>query len=138
MKDFLKITGALSDENRVRLLMSLAEGELCVCSLVDLIGLADSTVSKHMSILREAGLVETQKRGRWVYYRLAATSDSLLIRDALRLARQHLEMAEVIAADRSRLSKMIMKDASKNCQAARKPFSQESGSQIDEQIYLEA
>ena len=71
MLEVLNITKALSDENRVRALMMLAGGELCVCQIIEMLGLAPSTVSKHMSILRQAGLVETRKEGRWIYYRLA-------------------------------------------------------------------
>jgi DNA-binding transcriptional ArsR family regulator len=70
MRDFLAITKALSDENRVRALMALSGGELCVCQLIELLGLAPSTVSKHMSVLRQARLVEVRKEGRWTYYRL--------------------------------------------------------------------
>ena len=71
MLEILNITKALSDENRVRALMMLTGGELCVCQIIEMLGLAPSTVSKHMSILRQAGLVETRKEGRWIYYRLA-------------------------------------------------------------------
>ena len=70
MREFLAITKALSDENRVRALMALSGGELCVCQLIELLGLAPSTVSKHMAVLRQADLVETRKEGRWMYYRL--------------------------------------------------------------------
>jgi DNA-binding transcriptional ArsR family regulator len=45
-------------------------GELCVCQIIELLGLVPSTVSKHMSILKQAGLVENRKEARWMYYRL--------------------------------------------------------------------
>lgn len=67
---FLAIIKAISDENRLRAIMALRTGELCVCQIVELLKLAHSTVSKHMSILKQAGLVESRKKGRWVYYRL--------------------------------------------------------------------
>ena len=70
MLNILNITKALSDENRIRAIMMLTGGELCVCQIIEMLGLAPSTVSKHMSILRQAGLVETRKEGRWIYYRL--------------------------------------------------------------------
>ena len=80
MRDFMTIVKALADENRVRTLMVLRNGELCVCQIIEFLGLAPSTVSKHMSILKQARLVESRKEGRWVYYRLAdeETSDSTL------------------------------------------------------------
>ncbi len=61
---------SLSDPTRVRALAVLRDGELCVCQLIELFGLAPSTVSKHMTILKQAGLVESRKDSRWVYYRL--------------------------------------------------------------------
>lgn len=67
---------ALADENRLRALMALRDQELCVCQLVELLQLAHSTVSKHMSVLRDAGLVQSRKSGRWVYYRLRSDGGS--------------------------------------------------------------
>lgn len=64
----LTIFKALADENRLRALLALHEGELCVCQIVEFLGLAPSTVSKHMAILKQAGLVASRKSGRWVYY----------------------------------------------------------------------
>ena len=76
MKQFLDITSALSDETRLRALLSLREGELCLCQIIEILTLAPSTVSKHMSVLREAGLVTARKDGRWQYYQLAETTAS--------------------------------------------------------------
>ena len=55
MRDFMAITKALSDPNRVRILLALRDGELCVCQITELFGFAPSTVSKHLSILHGAG-----------------------------------------------------------------------------------
>ncbi|MEK7470259.1 MAG: metalloregulator ArsR/SmtB family transcription factor [Planctomycetota bacterium] len=71
MKAFLAVTKALSDETRVRALLSLREGELCLCQIIEFLKLAPSTVSKHMDLLLKAGLVERRKAGRWHYFRLA-------------------------------------------------------------------
>jgi ArsR family transcriptional regulator len=75
MKSFIAITKALSDSHRVRALVALRTGELCVCQIIEMLGLAPSTVSKHMSILKQAGLVESRKEGRWIYYRLPDKDD---------------------------------------------------------------
>ena len=76
MRSFIAITSALSDPNRVRVLMALHKrGELCVCQIVELLGLAPSTVSKHLFILKSAGLVDARKQGRWMYYRPADDGD---------------------------------------------------------------
>ncbi len=70
MDEFLATMKALSEKNRVRALMALRNGELCVCQMIELLGLAPSTVSSHMTILRRAGLVEIRRDGKWAYYRL--------------------------------------------------------------------
>jgi DNA-binding transcriptional ArsR family regulator len=84
MRPFLNITKALSDESRVRMLLALRSGELCVCWVIELLGLAPSTVSKHMTILAQADLVQCRKDGRWHYFRLPdAEGASPLVRSTL-------------------------------------------------------
>jgi ArsR family transcriptional regulator len=61
---------ALASEPRLRIVRRLHEGECCVCDLVDLIGCDQSTVSKHLAVLRESHIVEWERRGQHVYYRL--------------------------------------------------------------------
>ena len=78
MKSALKTFKALSDPNRLRIFMMLREKQLCVCKIVDILGLATSTVSKHLSILREADLISDQKDGRWVNYELSSQDHSHL------------------------------------------------------------
>ena len=76
MRQFMNITKALSDESRVRVLLALRGGELCVCQLIDMLGLAPSTVSKHMTILAQADLIVCRKDGRWHYYRLPGAQEA--------------------------------------------------------------
>ncbi|MDD5483528.1 MAG: metalloregulator ArsR/SmtB family transcription factor [Kiritimatiellae bacterium] len=71
MREVMDVLKALADENRVRILYALQGGELCVCQLIALLELAPSTVSKHLTILRAARLIDSRKSGRWMYYRLA-------------------------------------------------------------------
>ena len=68
MEQVLSITKALSDRNRLRILMSLESGPLCLCQITDSLALAASTVSKHLQVLVDAGLVETWQEGRWHYF----------------------------------------------------------------------
>ena len=82
MREFMSITKALADENRVRILMALRDGELCVCQITELFGYAPSTVSKHLSILFQARLVESRKDGRWIYYQLPDKKASAMVRQA--------------------------------------------------------
>jgi DNA-binding transcriptional ArsR family regulator len=70
MKTLVLMLKALSDENRLRIALMLKGRELCVCQITEALKLAPSTVSKHISLLEAAGLVETRKKGRWVHCRL--------------------------------------------------------------------
>ncbi len=69
MKEYIRLMKALSDPNRVRVLKVLQERELCVCEIQALLGLAQSTTSKHMKLLEDAGLVVSRKDGSWLIYR---------------------------------------------------------------------
>ena len=62
---------ALGDPIRLRILSELAGGQRCVCELIDVIDVAANLLSYHLRVLRDAGLVESTRRGRWVDYRLA-------------------------------------------------------------------
>ncbi len=75
VEEVVAIAKALSDPHRVRAFMALRGGELCVCQIIELLSLAPSTVSKHMAILKSAGLVDSRKDSRWVYYRVAESAD---------------------------------------------------------------
>ena len=61
---------AFADPTRVRILMLLRSGELCVCELVDALQISQSTLSTHLQVIREAALVQTRKQGKWIYYSL--------------------------------------------------------------------
>lgn len=71
MKDFIKVMKAVSDQNRVKLLKILQTRVLCVCEIQALLSIAQPTVSKHLKVLEEAGLVTFKKDGLWVNYQLA-------------------------------------------------------------------
>ncbi len=68
MRAFIKVMKALSDPNRVKLIKLLQHKTMCVCELQALLGIAQPTVSKHLKILEEAGLVDYSKDGLWVNY----------------------------------------------------------------------
>lgn len=76
MKQFIKVTKALSDANRVKMVKVLQRRVMCVCEIQAALGLAQSTVSKHLKILEAAGLITCSKEGLWVNYRLADGSDN--------------------------------------------------------------
>jgi ArsR family transcriptional regulator len=107
MNEVVDIAKALGDETRVRAVLALRGGERCVCQLVRLLGLADSTVSKHMAILKAAGLVESRKSGRWVYYRLPGDGASDVVRDALGWLMAHAAKSERARADAASLRAIL-------------------------------
>jgi ArsR family transcriptional regulator len=77
MKEFIKVMKALSDPNRVKILKLLQhKSDMCVCELKSLLHIAQPTVSKHLKILEEAGLVEYRKDGLWVNYSLVNGSSN--------------------------------------------------------------
>lgn len=76
MKTFIKVMKALSDPNRVKMMKMLQDRPLCVCEIKELLGVAQSTTSKHLKILEDAGLVRSFKDGLWVNYSLSDGSDS--------------------------------------------------------------
>lgn len=107
MRALMNITKALADERRVRTLLALRQGELCVCQITELFGLAPSTISKHLSILHQAGLVDSRKDGRWIYYRLPQNGTDAAPRDAIRWLEKASADDPVIAEDSQRLKKIL-------------------------------
>jgi ArsR family transcriptional regulator, arsenate/arsenite/antimonite-responsive transcriptional repressor len=107
MRNFMNISKALADANRVRMVLALRRRELCDCQLTELFGLAPSTMSKHLSILNQAGLVNARKAGRWVYYSLPGKAAPASIRAALEWVRLSLADDEQAAADGSRLKQVL-------------------------------
>ena len=76
MKTFIKVMRALSDPNRVKIAKLLQHKVMCVCELQGALGISQPTVSKHLKILEEAGIVDHRKEGLWVNYYLSDGSDS--------------------------------------------------------------
>lgn len=76
MKIFIKVMKALSDPNRVKMMKMLQTRPLCVCEIKEVLGIAQSTASKHLKILEDAELVRSFKDGLWVNYSLADGSGS--------------------------------------------------------------
>lgn len=119
LPSFLSVTKALSDRTRLRALMALRDGELCLCQLVCLLLLAPSTLSKHMNILTEAGLVERQKRGRWQYFSLAHENASPEVQRAISGAIAALEDDQEIQRDRGKVRSLAKADLEELAQCYR-------------------
>jgi len=68
MDKFIKIFRALSDENRLRIYLLLSQTELCVCELINILDIEQSRISHSLRILREAGLIDNYRVGKWNIY----------------------------------------------------------------------
>jgi len=76
MKEFIKVMKSLSEPNRVKIIKLLQERDICVCELREALRMAQPTVSKHLKILEDAGLVKHKKDGLWVIYSLSDGKNS--------------------------------------------------------------
>jgi DNA-binding transcriptional ArsR family regulator len=115
MREFMNITKALADSTRVRVLLALRQQELCACQITELFGLAQSTMSKHFYLLRQAGLVDSRKDGRWVYYALPGKEASAAVREALAWVQKSLGDEPRIAEDAKNLKKVLKCDPGELC-----------------------
>ena len=78
MRKLEKIFKALSDRNRIRILKMLEVKPMCVCEVTSILGVAQSSVSRHLGILRDAGFINDEKDGLWVNYTLATSTDDIV------------------------------------------------------------
>ena len=114
LRDFTDLAKALGDAHRVRILLALRGRALCVCQLVELLDLAPSTVSKHLSVLRGARLVDFEKSGRWAFYR-RADEGTARVGEALRWVDASLSRSDQAARDATRLKEILRIPAEELC-----------------------
>ncbi len=100
MKNLVKVFKALADSNRIRIIKMLEVHPLCVCEITDILQLATSAVSNHLSILRDAGFIEDRKDGRWVDYHLQKSGQESFVRELLPLLEAWLPDDRTIQSDR--------------------------------------
>jgi arsenate reductase/ArsR family transcriptional regulator len=103
VREFELALKAVGDPTRTRILKLLEAGGLCVCQVQAVLGLAPSTVSKHLTILKLAGLVEDRRDGKWIEYRLPDESRNPHARPVLGLLHGPLDRDPAVLADRKRL-----------------------------------
>jgi len=102
LRDYETVLKAAADPTRVRILKILEGGEMCVCQVIAILSLGQSTVSKHLFLLRAAGLIKDRRDRKWVYYSLDRGTDSPYAGRMLRNLRGWLSDDPVIAKDRER------------------------------------
>jgi len=114
MKHLAQIFKALSDPVRLRIVLLLqAEGELCVCDLMAVLGLPQSTVSRHLAYLRRSCWVDSRREGVWIYYQLSRES-CRICRGLLELFAENAGNLPEAVADRNGLS-VFRKDKVGTC-----------------------
>ena len=115
MREILAIMKALADENRLRIVAALDGHELCLCQIVDLLELATSTVSRHMSILQQARIVDSRKDGRWSYFRLATDEGLPQADEAASLVITSLQKDPRARSDAKRLKQILKLNPEELC-----------------------
>ncbi|MBW2028055.1 MAG: winged helix-turn-helix transcriptional regulator [Deltaproteobacteria bacterium] len=91
MKDFIKVMKALSDPNRIKIIKMLQHKMMCVCEIKEALQISQPSVSKHLKILEDAGLVDFKKDGLWVNYHLTDGSKSAYVASLMGNLRHWLE-----------------------------------------------
>lgn len=104
MQQYLDIFKALSDRNRLRILLMLRTRPLCVCEISEVLNIALSTISSHLKILKNTGLIEDEKDGRWVIYRM--TGGNAFYDEIMRSVAEHITGNSEIVRDMKIVSKI--------------------------------
>ena len=124
MEEATRFAMALSDPTRWRILLLLWEQPLCVCELADILKMPQSSVSSHIQVIRRAGMLDCERREKWLYYRV-----NELMRPPLEALRTHFNIDaashRITASDAQRMTKRLSVREKSCCPApvelARKP-----------------
>ena len=103
LNDLLLVLKAIADKNRLRIIKMLQKRSCCVCEITAVLNIATSTASKHLSILKDAGILEDMKEGKWVNYFLVKSSNNIFLNALLPLLSFWLNNDEQIIADLKKL-----------------------------------
>lgn len=109
MKDTVAILKALGDENRLRIIMMLRERTMCVCEIDEVLDIALSTISSHLKILKQAGLIVDQKEGRWINYHLNKDVASSALLNAVA---EEVKGSDQVVIDIGRIQKITKESCS--------------------------
>jgi ArsR family transcriptional regulator len=102
LRAYEDVMKAVADPTRVRIIKILEGGELCVCQIIAVVALGQSTISKHLFLLRAAGLIKDRRDKKWVHYSLDGKSGNPFAGEMLRNIRKWLNDAPVVVQDRDR------------------------------------
>ena len=108
-REYVNVFKALSDPNRIRIVKMLSERELCMCEIREMLNLSNSTVSKHLTILRDANLLLDSKDGKWVNFQLNDKSEQKFIRSIITIIKNSFEDDEAIQEDLKKVHRVNRK-----------------------------
>ncbi len=109
MLEIVNVFKALSDPTRLRILLLLQHGELCVCEVEEVLGMKQSRISRHLNILRNAGLIEARNVGRWVFYSLVNSKTNSYHRQIIDTLVKWVQDSDQVFPDREKLEACIQK-----------------------------
>jgi ArsR family transcriptional regulator len=101
MNKFVKTIKALSDENRLRIIMMLNERSMCVCEINETLDIALSTISAHLKLLKNADLIYDKKDGRWITYYI--NKNNKILSDMINIINDNLKNDEIINQDKLKI-----------------------------------
>lgn len=110
MKDIVKIFKALSDPTRLRIVLLLRQRELCVCELMFILKMEQSRISHHMRVLRDGGIAETVRDGRWIIYRVPEEAKGFLDGLFSGTLRERIELSREASEDGRKLESCIQEN----------------------------
>jgi DNA-binding transcriptional ArsR family regulator len=102
LRDYERVMKSVADPTRVRILKLLEGGEMCVCQVIAVMEFNQSTISKHLFLLKAAGLVRERREGKWVHYSLDGSGGSPYARKMLKVLKNWLNDDPVVERDRKR------------------------------------
>jgi ArsR family transcriptional regulator len=113
VEELVSIARTLADTTRIRIVAALRNGELCVCELVDALDIGQSSLSTHLQMCRQVGVLTARKEGRWIYYSLSTCYAPLIetIFSELQTLRSH----EQLRRDAKRLRKRLLMRQGDRC-----------------------
>ena len=117
MKEIAIIFKALSDDTRLRVIKLLQERELCVCELMQVLDMSQPRISRHMSVLKNAGFVDDRREGKWVHYFLCNGTDNEDIKRILQSFSQMANDNKLVQEDKKKLKKALRLSEKKFCGA---------------------
>lgn len=120
MRDLARLLAAMANPTRLRLVRLLLREELCVCEIVDALRIPQYKVSRHLSKLREVGLVEARRNGRWMYYSIGRQVGlEGFHQDLLKVLDVHLDGTPELTRDDARMSRRLAIRQSGRCVVGR-------------------